>query len=120
MELSSQILSVDGIVRLTGGNAGALGLWLWLWFLCRCGLLCGLLGGVLACRLLLLLFLLPLLVSLPADRCRHSWFLSGRQPVCVLGDALTLRFPVDIQDAAVACIVRPHNGRLRGFQLWIG
>jgi hypothetical protein len=70
--------------------------------------------------LLLLLLELPLLVSLSADRCRDLRLLAGFQPVGVLGDALALRFPVDIQDTTVTCIVRPHNGRLRGFQLWIG
>ena len=110
-------MSVDGVGRLTGRDAGALVLWLGLGFLRRWGLLCGLLGGVLPCRLLLLLPLLPLLVPLPADRCRDGGLLAGCQPVGILGNALALRFPVDVQDAAVACLVRPHDGWLRRFQL---
>ena len=70
--------------------------------------------------ILLLLPLLPLLVPLPTDSGRHSGLLAGLQPVGVLGDALALRFAVYIQDAAVACLMRTHDGRLRGFQLWIG
>ena len=70
--------------------------------------------------ILLLLAELPLLVALPADRRWDLWLLAGLQPVGVLGDALTLRLLVVVQDAAVACVVGPHNGRLRGFQLGIG
>lgn len=73
--------------------------------------------------ILLLLLGLPLfllLVPLPADSCRDGRLLTGCKPVCILGDALALRFAVDIQDAAVACLMRPHDGRLSGFQLRIG
>ena len=70
--------------------------------------------------LLLGLPLLPLLVPLPADRCRDSGLLAGCQPVGILGNALALRFMMDIQDAAVACLVCPHNRRLRGFQFRVG
>ena len=69
---------------------------------------------------LLLLFLFPLLVALPADYCRDRWFLSGFKPSGILGDALALRFPVDIECATMSGRVRPHDGRLRGFQLRVG
>ena len=78
--------------------------------------------GILLLLLLILLLLaeLPLLVALPADRRWNLWLLAGLQPVGILRDALALRLSMGIQDAAVACLVRPHNGRLRGFQLRVG
>jgi len=51
---------------------------------------------------LLLLFQLSLLVPLPADCCRDRGFLPGFKPSGILGDALTLRFPVDIERAPMS------------------
>ena len=110
LELAGEVLPVYGIGRLTGGNARALVL--------------GLVLGFLLLILLLLGLLLPhlpaLCVLLPADSGRHSGLLAGLQPVGILGDALALRFPVVVQDAAVACLIRPHDGWLRRPQLRIG
>lgn len=81
--------------------------------------------GFLLLLLLILLLLLglplfPLLVPLPTDSGRDSGLLAGCQPVGILGDALALRFSVVVQDAAVTGLVRPQDGWLCGFQLWVG